>query len=341
MKKTITSALFLGAVLALASYPTFANNSSNNINNNDFSLNEENNSKNRIKQVSLGSKHSSAIATDNNGKDHLYTWGHNSSGELGLGTTNTQTTPQEVDINGNGTSGDEGIIKQVSLGRSHSSVITNDDDGKDHLYAWGANALGQLGLGDNAEETIYIPQKVNFDEKTIKKVSLGWYYSSVITNDGTNDHLYTWGYNFNGELGLGTTYDQNTPQEVDINGNGILGDEGIIKQVSLGGYHSAAITTDAGGDRLYIWGNNYYGQLGLRTTDEQTTPKEVDINQKGTLKQVSLGSTHSALITNDGENYHLYTWGNNSDGQLGLGTTDSQIIPQEVNINGNGTSEDK
>ena len=224
MKKTITSALFLGAVLALASYPTFANNSSNNINNNDFSLNEENNSKNRIKQVSLGSKHSSAIATDNNGKDHLYTWGHNSSGELGLETKDTKYTPQEVDINGSGILGDEGTIKQASLGRYHSSAITTDDESKDHLY--------------------------------------------------------TWGFNWDGQLGLGITESKNTPQEVDINGNGALGDEETIKQVSLGGYHSSIITTDdLGKNHLYTWGFNDLGQLGIGTeVQQQLTPKEVKFN---------------------------------------------------------------
>ena len=347
MKKIITSSLFLGAVVALASYPVIASNYSNNINNVDFSLNEENNSKNRIKQVSLGFAHSAAITTDNEGKDHLYAWGANGFGQLGTGAKygilepHQELIPQEVDINQNGIFGNEGTIKQVSLGRYHSAAITNDGT-NDHLYTWGANNDGQLGLGTTDEKNT--PQEVDIngngklgDEGTIKQVSLGHDHSAAITTDNKGkDHLYTWGRSESGELGLGTKDYQTTPQEVDINGNGKLGDEGTIKQVSLGWYHSSVITNDGKNDHLYTWGWNWSGQLGLGEVGYQTTPQEVNIIENGTIKQASIGGFNSAVITNDGKNDHLYIWGNNNYGQLGLGITESKNTPQEVDINGNG-----
>ena len=80
MKKLIKSFIFLGVILALALSPTFTKNFSNEINNvdnvnfllNEENLNEENQSKNTLKQVSLGSGHSAAITNDGK-NDHLYT----------------------------------------------------------------------------------------------------------------------------------------------------------------------------------------------------------------------------------------------------------------------------
>jgi alpha-tubulin suppressor-like RCC1 family protein len=42
---------------------------------------------------------------------------------------------------------------------------------------------------------------------------------------------------------------------------------------------------------------------------------------------IAAGVLHSAAITTDGD---LYIWGKNSDGQLGLGTTEDQLTPAKV-----------
>ena len=218
MKKLTTLSLFLLSIIALVSGPTLAKNFPNDINNVDFSLYEENYSKNSIKQVSLGGEHSAVITNDGT-NDHLYTWGNNNSGELGRKGDNK--IPGEVIALNN-----KGTIKQVSLGFNHSAAITTDAERKDHLYTWGSNQYGQLGRdGENK-----IPGEVNFKEETIKLVSLGGFHSAVITNDLINDHLYTWGRNNYGQLGIGTTDQKTIPQEVDINGNGMLGENEYLKK---------------------------------------------------------------------------------------------------------------
>ena len=125
---------------------------------------------------------------------------------------NTNNQP----LNGLNISDSSTVVKEVSLGSYHSSAIVNDGT-TDHLYTWGLNYDGQLGLGDNQDKNT--PQEVTTGDfalsegETIKQVSLGDNHSSAIVNDGT-DHLYTWGNNYNGELGLGNNIDKNTPQEV-------------------------------------------------------------------------------------------------------------------------------
>ena len=98
-----------------------------------------------------------------------------------------------------------------------------------------------------------------------------------------------------------------------------------VKQVSLGGSHSAAITEDG---CLYLWGFDGTGQIGDKwvpnvTNEEHYYPKKILEN----VASVSLGWSHSAAITNDGS---LYTWGNNRSGQLGDGSTKNYDYPIKI-----------
>ena len=90
--------------------------------------------------------------------------------------------------------------------------------------------------------------------------------------------------------------------------------------ISMGSYHSAAITEDGS---LYMWGGNSCGQLGNGTKDNSLVP--VKIMDK--VKTVSLGELHSAAITEDGS---LYMWGLNEDGRLGNGTTENSSVPVKI-----------
>ncbi len=116
-------------------------------------------------------------------------------------------------------------------------------------------------------------------------------------------------------------------------GGGLGGDNddnnGSRLKVSLGGYHSAVITET--GD-LYLWGNNYFGQLGDGTTDRKLVPTKI----MSSVKAVSLcaycnRNAHSAAITENGD---LYMWGLNSFGQLGDGLCAySRTIPTKIMSN--------
>lgn len=89
-------------------------------------------------------------------------------------------------------------------------------------------------------------------------------------------------------------------------------------------FHSAAVTED--GD-LYCWGDNYYGQLGNGTTEDQYSPVKILDN----VMSVSLEDWHSAAITANGD---LYCWGNNEYGQIGNGMENTleriETTPQKV-----------
>lgn len=130
---------------------------------------------------------------------------------------------------------------------------------------------------------------------------------AAITKDGI---LYCWGRNDQGQLGDGTTTDQETPVEIMHE----------VKTVSLGELHSAAITQDGS---LYCWGNNAYGQLGDGTTDSKSMPVKIMEAVVG----VYLGEYQSFAITQNGD---LYCWGKNDQGQIGNHTRINCLKPVKV-----------
>ena len=93
-----------------------------------------------------------------------------------------------------------------------------------------------------------------------------------------------------------------------------------VKQVIMGFDHSAALMEDGS---LYMWGANYFGQLGDGTTIDRNTPVKI----KDNVVAVSLGIQHSACINADGI---LYTWGYNNYGQLGTGDYMNRYKPDKV-----------
>ena len=135
----------------------------------------------------------------------LYSWGYNKAGELGLGHTDNQYTPQLI----NPEHFHYNTIKSIHIEFMHALALM--DDGT--LYTWGQNDYGQLGLDHNYDA--YTPQLIDpnhFDNKTIQSIYTEENHTLAMMTDGS---LYSWGENEFGQLGLGHTDDQNTPQKIE------------------------------------------------------------------------------------------------------------------------------
>jgi len=91
----------------------------------------------------------------------------------------------------------------------------------------------------------------------------------------------------------------------------------------------AASPASATTTELYSWGYNADGQLGNGTTTNETTPVKVSLPAGVTATAAAAGGDHSLAIGSDGK---LYAWGNNSEGQLGNGTTVSSSTPVVVSM---------
>ena len=270
-----------------------------------------------IKSMSLGVDHSSALTSTG----RLFTWGNNDFGQLGDGTTINKLMPTDITSQFNLTSGE--IIISVSLGRSYSSALTSTG----RVFTWGQNSFGQLGDGTTDNKLIPTEITSQFNLLNNDTVSLllssGVYHSSALTSTG---RLFTWGINEYGQLGDGTTINKLSPTE--ITSQFILLNNETISSLSLGYNHSLALTSSG---RMFSWGSNSRGQLGDGTITNKLVPIEItehiNLSNGDSIITTSAGSSHSIVLTSTSE---VFTFGSNYFGQLGDGTTTTQLIPQLV-----------
>ena len=90
--------------------------------------------------------------------------------------------------------------------------------------------------------------------------------------------------------------------------------------------------------RLYVWGNNDNGGLGIGNTESVDAESPIDISDllKDNIKSVSI-SSFSIALTDNGQ---VYTWGDNSDGQLGVGDFENRLSPVNITDNFSLSSDD-
>jgi hypothetical protein len=135
-----------------------------------------------------------------------------------------------------------------------------------------------------------------------------------------NGHLWVSGWNIYGQLGTGDKTDRSSFVQIPV-------PQGASRwtMVAGGGSHAVAV---ADSDKLYVWGSNRYGQLGLGLPITSVIPIRVT-NPEGVRnwKWVSAGEDHTMALSAEGR---LYTWGNNDRGQLGSGNRNQIPYPQQV-----------
>jgi alpha-tubulin suppressor-like RCC1 family protein len=87
-----------------------------------------------------------------------------------------------------------------------------------------------------------------------------------------------------------------------------------ITSIAIGWKHTLVLLKDG---QLFAWGGNYFGQLGLPTSDigDVLTPTLVPLSKTHTLIEVRAGASFSAALTLEGS---LFLWGSNNDSQLGI-----------------------
>lgn len=185
----------------------------------------------------------------------------------------------------------------LSCGDEHTAIVT----GKNKLYMFGSNNWGQLGLGSKSAISKPTCIKALKPEK-VKLAACGRNHTLVSTDTGG---VYAAGGNNEGQLGLGDTDDRHTFHQI-----GFFTPSDIIKQLSAGANTSAALTEDG---KLFMWGDNSEGQIGLKNKSNVCIPHEVTVGKP--VSWISCGYYHSAFVTTDGE---LYTFGEPENGKLGL-----------------------
>lgn len=189
-----------------------------------------------VTMVAAGASHSLAVLDTG----VVMTWGLNDQGQLGDGTTANHNLPQPIY--------NPGMTNVTALAAGMGFSLALESTGQ--LFAWGANDLGQLGLGDT--QSRLVPQQVR-GLPPLRAISAGGFHVLALARDGT---LYAWGANACGELGDGTTTGQATPQVV----------PGLppIVAMAAGFRHNLALDKE---QQLWVWGSNDHLQLGLTTPE--------------------------------------------------------------------------
>ncbi|KAI5088850.1 X-linked retinitis pigmentosa GTPase regulator isoform 2 [Silurus meridionalis] len=203
------------------------------------------------------------------------------------------------------------VPSKLACGDEHTALITE----KGKLFMFGSNNWGQLGLGEKISVSVPTCVKALKSEK-VKLVACGRTHTLVYTSCG---NLYAAGGNNEGQLGLGDFGERTSFQLVDF-----FTKRGPIKTLAAGSNTSAAITQDG---KLYVWGDNSEGQIGLGKEEGTSTPRELNVGSRVTW--VSCGYYHSAFVTEDGA---LFTFGERDSGKLGLSTAQlsDHKAPQRV-----------
>jgi alpha-tubulin suppressor-like RCC1 family protein len=248
------------------------------------------------KQVACGHNHTAAIKTDGT----LWLWGSGQLGQLGNNTTTNRLTPVTTFVGGTN-------WKQVACANAFTAAIKTDGT----LWIWGDNNYAQLGT--NNITTRSIPVTTFAGGTNWKQVDCGTGHTAAIKTDGT---LWTWGLGGYGSLGDNTIISRSTPVTTFAGGTN-------WKQVACGHGHTVALNDDGVNKRLYVWGDNNYAQLGTNWVTQDRLVLQTFAGGTN-WKQVSTGNLHTAAIKTDGT---LWTWGQNTSGQLGDNTIINRSTP--------------
>jgi len=229
-----------------------------------------------IKEVTTGGFHTCALDTSSK----MYCWGLNSSGRLGGGLTSIlSNVPVAVNMSG-ALAGK--TIKQMSTGYSSTCAIASDN----RAYCWGSGNNGQLGNGSTADSRV--PVAVNMSGalagKTIKQILAGGDHGCVVASD---DKMYCWGLNNNGELGNNSSVNSSVP--VAVNADGVLAGK-TIGQMSAGFSSTCAVDSEY---NMYCWGYNDNGQLGNNSTNNSRVPARVYVPKENTTIAANAMKIHT------------------------------------------------
>lgn len=257
------------------------------------------------------------------GNSRVFAWGDNDKGKDGTGSQDPRRVRQPAPVVTSSALAWK-TVESVAPGTEHVLALSTDAS----IASWGFNIHGKLGTGDQGSRSIPSPVLLNgaLAGKRVIAVAAGSQHSLALCSDGT---LAAWGYNGYGELGNGTTYHSHNTDSappVPVDTSGVLAGRKVIA-IAAGQSFNLALCHDG---TLAAWGRNNSGQLGNGTTINSSVP--VAVSDAGVLAgkrpiAIAAGYEFAIALCEDGT---VASWGANSFGELGDGTTISRTTPVAV-----------
>ncbi|WP_377516739.1 X2-like carbohydrate binding domain-containing protein [Paenibacillus allorhizosphaerae] len=314
--------------------------------------------------TSMSSQRDTTFALDANGR--IWAWGSNLSGQFGNGITPSSHTPMQIKVLDNGA---PVSFKEIKGG--YDFAIALDSSG--HLWGAGDNGAGQLGLGSGTLSARNWTKANVMDGGTpvvFKKIAASRSSSFALDSNGK---LWIWGFRTltadpyvptkqtvaygNGDPVVFDALEGNDEFVIAIDSQQHLwtifqpaynpspftvmdgGVEAKFQSISAGSTLGTGpflgLAIDTNGD-VWSWGGNDQGQLGDGgVSGTLWAPNKISITDNGNpvkFVRVSGGLKHVLAIDEAGS---MWTWGLNSSGQLGDGST-VNTAPHKVPVSDNG-----
>jgi alpha-tubulin suppressor-like RCC1 family protein len=240
-------------------------------------------------------------------------WGWGDGGNGGLCSTNTnQKVPSMV--------GARQLLRDVILAtgqNDHTLYYTSTG----RVYACGANTAGQLGDGTFTSSVSPV-RVIGLPAEAVTSLQSSWEDSGALMADGS---YWDWGFNAAGQLGDGSTLASDLPVHVSL--------PAAVDAVSEGGSvasNGQTVVVLADGS-VYSWGSDRAGQLGVGFDQiSEPVPLLVGVPAGTTFVSVASGGSSEYAIDSTGD---VWAWGKNTEGQLGIGSTEHEESPVSVGIN--------
>src|SRR5579871_5005708 len=273
--------------------------------------------------------HSLALRSDHT----VWAWGEGDHGELGNGGTTDSSVPVQVMCSvatqcpARPTRGIPAAalsnITMIASGGNHNLALQKLPNGAEQLWAWGDDANGDLGDGGTVQENAAVRVSQIWAPATLTEITAAGDNANAgfsLALDSTGK-MWAWGENNHGQIGNGSTTPSFYPTPVSSS-TGLS----TILHIAVGGSevqggHSLAIDSN---NHVWAWGNNDVGQLGDGSTAQQLSPEQ--ITGSGS-KNPKIGKTFTDIagggyfsLARDGSG-NVFSWGNNTNGQLGYATT--------------------
>lgn len=280
-------------------------------------------------------------------------WGSNSDGQLGIGTTCNRVTGADclssspVTVLGQGASRTLSPAIAVSGGSAFSLALLSSG----RVRAWGDGDHGELGDGVNGLEQdrpVAVVGPGGTGQLTnITAISAGNVHSLALGRSGISPggQVWSWGANLWGELGVGTStgpehcpVGNSPPSASDVCSTvpaGVVGPGGTgrltgVTAVAAGDNHSVALRSDG---TVWTWGLNDLGQLGIGSSAGPSTCKPFSnfaatgcsrvpvqvVGPGGTghlsnIVALAAGEDYTVAVRSDGT---VWAWGSDAFSDLG------------------------
>lgn len=189
----------------------------------------------------------------------------------------------------------EKITKSVSSGGFFTCLILLDNTG----ICYGENELNKL----SSDPTGFIIDNTGEIIMNISSIELGKNSGCLTTKLGEG---YCWGLNNDGQAGVEPTESESGG----IMATKIITDV-LFKKIKVYDDHACGLSNQ---DKLYCWGSNRKGKLGLNNLDSTFAPSPVI--GIGEVLDFDLGLDHTCAIKKEGLSGRLFCWGSNNFGQI-------------------------